>query len=404
MAAKPPVGSGRALVPSSRARQAIVKRLSAQMGAMTTAVMSAIESQHPWFRQLGPEERSWITLIARSGIDGFISWFNDDRAESADPSSIFNAAPRALTRKISLNQTVDLVRTTIQVVEDHIHSVVPRGDRPALQTAIVYYSREIAFGAAEVYARAAESRGSWDERIEALVIDAIVRADNDESLLSRASTLGWPSEATQCVAVGEMPAGDEPDQHLDAIRHAAEKGGHGAMAAAQGDRLICVLAGADLDATGASVKLVTSLADYFGPGRIVVGPVVKGISQASNSARAAISGVRSSIAWVEGPRVVTARELLPERALAGNGQARRELVENVFRPLNEAGGDLMQTTVSFLDNGGSVEATARALYVHANTVRYRIKRILDVTGYSPAAPRDAYVLRLAITLGRLQQA
>jgi len=48
-----------------------------------------------------------------------------------------------------------------------------------------------------------------------------------------------------------------------------------------------------------------------------------------------------------------------------------------------------------------VEATARDLFVHANTVRYRLKRIQDATGYSPTDARDAYVLRLAITLGRL---
>lgn len=49
-----------------------------------------------------------------------------------------------------------------------------------------------------------------------------------------------------------------------------------------------------------------------------------------------------------------------------------------------------------------MEATARALFVHPNTVRYRLKRIQDVTGYNPADAREAYVLRLAITLGRLQ--
>ena len=50
-----------------------------------------------------------------------------------------------------------------------------------------------------------------------------------------------------------------------------------------------------------------------------------------------------------------------------------------------------------------MEATARDLYVHANTVRYRLKRIQDVTGYSPTDARDAYVLRLAVTLGRLAE-
>ena len=39
--------------------------------------------------------------------------------------------------------------------------------------------------------------------------------------------------------------------------------------------------------------------------------------------------------------------------------------------------------------------------MHANTVRYRLRRIEDVTGYNPTTPRDAYVLRLAVTVGRL---
>ena len=62
----------------------------------------------------------------------------------------------------------------------------------------------------------------------------------------------------------------------------------------------------------------------------------------------------------------------------------------------------MDTTVSFLDHGCSVEGTGRAMFIHPNTVRYRLKRIQDVTGYSPSDPREAYVLRLAITLGRLK--
>ena len=62
----------------------------------------------------------------------------------------------------------------------------------------------------------------------------------------------------------------------------------------------------------------------------------------------------------------------------------------------------MDTAVSFLDHGGSVEGTGRAMYIHPNTVRYRLKKIQDVTGYSPSDPREAYLLRLAVTLGRLR--
>jgi hypothetical protein len=41
------------------------------------------------------------------------------------------------------------------------------------------------------------------------------------------------------------------------------------------------------------------------------------------------------------------------------------------------------------------------LFVHPNTVRYRLRRIADFTGRDPTQPRDAYVLRVAATVGHL---
>lgn len=400
MAAKPPAGTGRALVPTARTRAAMVKRLAAQAGRMSTAVVAEMETRHPWFNRLGADDRSWVSVVANEGINGFVKWFADDDAAAVDPAAIFNVAPRSLTRKINLNQAVDLIRTTIEVVETQIGLLMPRGDRPVLQTAILHYSREVAFASAAVYARAAESRVTWDERMEALIVDAVVRADSNEDLLSRASTLGWQSQSLVVVAVGAVGSDDD----FTALRRDADQLGLVAMAAIHGERLVVVLSPASQDTEpdqATCVGWLEELADHFGAGPIVVGPPVPGLMRASESARAALSGARSALAWPEGPRVVTARDLLPERALTGNSRARRELVESVYQPLESAGGDLLETCVSFLDQGGSVEATARVLYVHPNTVRYRLKRITEVNGYSPTDSRDAYVLRLAITLGRL---
>ncbi|MEI2821600.1 MAG: helix-turn-helix domain-containing protein [Marmoricola sp.] len=44
----------------------------------------------------------------------------------------------------------------------------------------------------------------------------------------------------------------------------------------------------------------------------------------------------------------------------------------------------------------------RSLFVHANTVRYRLKRVLEITGLQPLDARDAYILRVALTCGRLE--
>ena len=74
-----------------------------------------------------------------------------------------------------------------------------------------------------------------------------------------------------------------------------------------------------------------------------------------------------------------------------------------MRPLAEAGPALAETLDAYLDSGGAIEACARKLFVHPNTVRYRLKRITDFTGRDPTLPRDAYVLRVAATLGRLSR-
>jgi GNAT superfamily N-acetyltransferase len=53
-----------------------------------------------------------------------------------------------------------------------------------------------------VYARAAEVRGAWDARLEALVVDALVRGDVDDALRSRIAALGWSGRGSTLVVVG----------------------------------------------------------------------------------------------------------------------------------------------------------------------------------------------------------
>jgi DNA-binding PucR family transcriptional regulator len=63
---------------------------------------------------------------------------------------------------------------------------------------------------------------------------------------------------------------------------------------------------------------------------------------------------------------------------------------------------VLETLRCYLEGGSTLEGTARVLFVHANTVRYRLRRAHEVTGLNPIDPRDAYTLRVALTLGRLR--
>ena len=139
----------------------------------------------------------------------------------------------------------------------------------------------------------------------------------------------------------------------------------------------------------------------FAPGPVVVGPVVAGIDDAATSAAEAVAGLRAAAAGPSAPRPVGAEQLLPERALDGDPLARRRLVADGYDPLVSAGGDLIGTLTAYLEASGSIEGAARALFVHPNTVRYRLRRVAETTGMAPTEPRGAFALRLALALGRL---
>jgi DNA-binding PucR family transcriptional regulator len=139
----------------------------------------------------------------------------------------------------------------------------------------------------------------------------------------------------------------------------------------------------------------------FAPGPVVLGAVVPDLSRAADSARAAMSGLHAAVVWPDAPRPVPSAELLPERALAGDTEAQSQLVEDIYRTLLEAGGSLLETVATYLEQAGSLEGTARLLFVHPNTVRYRLRKVIDVCGRDAMNPRDAFALQLALAFGRL---
>ncbi|MEV4257313.1 helix-turn-helix domain-containing protein, partial [Spirillospora sp. NPDC049652] len=47
--------------------------------------------------------------------------------------------------------------------------------------------------------------------------------------------------------------------------------------------------------------------------------------------------------------------------------------------------ELAETALAYLDHGSRIEPTAAALHVHGNTVKYRLRRLRDLTGRPLAA-------------------
>jgi hypothetical protein len=367
-------------------------------GDLATATIKRLEDSLPWYAEMPPARRSAVGLVAQAGISSFIQWYDDPASTPWIAADIFAAAPRELLRSVSLTQTLQLIRVTVEVTEER---VAGKGDD--LREGILLYSREVAFAAADVYARAAEARGLWDARLEALVVDSILTGETDEELPSRIAALGWHGHGEVAVLVGTTP----PQLDVDQLRRTARKLGVDVLIGVQGSRLVLVLGRAEMpgraddDPELPFPEIARRLEPGFGAGYLVLGPAVPALVDASQSARASLAGFAVAKAWRGAPRPVEADDLLPERALAGDPVAKQTLVERIYRPLQAHSADLVTTLWSYLDNGRSLEATARELFVHPNTVRYRLKRVSDVIGWDATGPREALILQTALILGSI---
>ena len=367
-------------------------------GDLATVTMKRLDDTLPWYAEMPPARRSAVGLVAQAGISSFIQWYDDPQSTPWIASDIFAAAPRELLRSVSLTQTLQLIRVTVEVTEER---VADRGEQ--LREAILLYSREVAFAAADVYARAAEARGLWDARLEALVVDSILTGEADEELPSRIAALGWHGHGEVAVLVGTTP----PQFDVDHLRRTARKLGVDVLIGVQGSRLVLVIGRAEVPGREETEPelpfpdIARRLEPGFGTGYLVLGPTVPALVEASASARAALAGFAVARAWRNAPRPVEADDLLPERALAGDPLAKQTLVERIHRPLQAHSADLVTTLWTYLDNGRSLEATARELFVHPNTVRYRLKRVSDVIGWDATGPREALILQTALILGAI---
>lgn len=366
-----------------------VQRSSSSLSGRCVRVMEEL----PWFAALPPEQRSYVGLVLQAGLSTFAQWLRYPEQVSPLGPEVFAAAPRELARVVNLKQTVQLIRIAVDVVEQESPALAAPGDEAMLHEAVLRYSRELAFAAADVYAAAAEARGAWDARLEAGVVDALVRGHAGDLTLSRAATLGWTRADWALALAAPVPQ----DLDVPQLRTSARHSGLSLLVGEAATSLVLVVGG-----TGSTTSAVRQVAAALPDDPVVIGPVVSDLAGAAVSVQEALAGLAAVRAWPQAPRPVSAADLLAERVVLGDESARQRLMEDVYSPLAQSGGDLLATAAAYLEGGGSIEATGRALFLHPNTVRYRLKKLVEMTGRDLTDPRDALVVRLALLLGRTQ--
>ena len=368
-------------------------------GDLGAAAVRQMETDHEWFRALSAENRSWVGLVAQAGITSFIEWFGGDQERlratarrlrhgpaRADPVDQPRPDPRPRSARASASSSARSPGSPHPARED------------LAREAVLRYSREVAFAAAEVYAEAAEARGAWDARLESLVVDAVIRGEADDSMQSRAAALGLgrgergrrrrrlhPRRRDRTRARRAAP--HRPAQRRRAARRRSTD--HGSCASAAGSH--------------DPMALAETLDPHLGDGPLVVGPD----RARTSSPPAARPGPRSpghtaAPAWPGAPpagaRRRPARRARPHRRPAGPQRARRP---DLPAPAEAAAAPCWRPRRP----GSTAASASRAPPAHSSSTptpsATGSRGIARATGYDLTDPHDAQTVRIALAFHRL---
>jgi purine catabolism regulator len=114
------------------------------------------------------------------------------------------------------------------------------------------------------------------------------------------------------------------------------------------------------------------------------------------------NGASAAAAAAGRPTVATFRDLGSFQLLLSlqDSDALRLFCESLLGPIESGeghyGGELMRSLEAFIECNGQWEAAARRLYCHRHTLRYRIRKIEELTGRDLASARDRIEFWLAL--------
>jgi PucR family transcriptional regulator, purine catabolism regulatory protein len=233
-----------------------------------------------------------------------------------------------------------------------------------------------------------------------LLSEALSGRLDAEEALGRLRPFGIGEEAA--VLVFELD--DPPAAEAELEMRLAETGASGLVAttSAAGRPLLCAVVDADADAAETARAVRLALLPGHGSVRAAVSrPVgVGSLRRAFHEARCALEA--TSFANGEAPEVASHDDLGAFTLLLAlqDDDALRAYSDGLLEPIErtegEYGGELLRSLEAFIENNGNWERAARRLYCHRHTLRYRIRKVEELTGRNLARATDRIELWLAL--------
>ncbi|MBI0145913.1 MULTISPECIES: PucR family transcriptional regulator [Bifidobacterium] len=375
----------------------------AAMEQILLKTLDHLQEALPWARSVPADGRRTLEGAIQTALNDLLSRLD---SQGTEDSEVPSPVPAELSRSLGPHRAMELTQVILDMLEEAGRTMGAEGERATL-----VYTRQAATAAAELYADLAETRSGRKAVTESRIIRHLIEKTADTRTVDDLARLGWPTEFDCFAVVGEAQGNDD-GQGMENARQpihttVVRQGGRALVGESEGLMVVLI----NPDRSGTPADFCASILRFFtDESAVCLGPLRHGISGAEDSIRAALSTHAAAPAVADPitaalPRPLHADDLLPERALNGDTDAADQLYQEIYMSLagQDPDGPLPTTLLTFLRSGNSLEVTAKKLGIHPNTVRYRLRRCVEVTGWDAMDPRESFVLRAALIIGRIRR-
>ena len=369
----------------------------------------------PSYRALPDVTLDQIRDVNRGNVRGFIRAMRAGRGPSSEEiTMIRESASRRAREGVPLSALLAAYRTGAQIAWAEARVIIG-DDHQRLAagldfaTAVMSWIDEASGAAAQAYLSEYERLTSDRETARRDFLDGVLGGElTTEEILARGEALGLEIALPYGVAIVAF-AQHGPDETL--LRNGQHRLRSMAVELPNADRSLVVTRGDEVvlifPAEGEDDAMAAHLASFIERAGGVIGADLsaglgrsrESVTELSGSYREASIALAAARAGSSSPLAVYGEVLIEELILRERAVARR-LARTILEPLDQHP-DLLATLVAYMTHGPSLPAVAKRLYLHPNTVAYRLARVKELTGRDPKSPAGVAELFLALRASQL---
>ncbi|MDT4963065.1 MAG: hypothetical protein QOF87_2712 [Pseudonocardiales bacterium] len=260
-------------------------------------------------------------------------------------------------------------------------------------------SDDLAEAAAAAYHGTSADRARHDNQLRSALLNSLLdgRLGDSARLWESAALLRLPQHGTFVVVAAECPSpGEEALPRIEDLLRSHDVVSAWRLDAELQEGLVSLGARFDLERLCAELASVAVQRLGVSEAYSNLEATAAALRQARLACAAGTPHTRSLVRFDEQP-VATLLISAPDAAQA--------VARRILGPLLDLPDDdravIVDTVRAWLAEGGSTSTAASRLHLHRNTVRYRLRRLEDLTGRSLANPLDLAELHVALECARM---